>query len=392
MDKNERNKLLIGIGIGLSAGFGTGYIISRKRTEKKCREEMKKVRKKAYIDGFDRGQNPERIRTQIQNAYNEGYEKGMQWIDNFCVIPEEGDTPEQIQEKLKQKREAIARMEEQKNESSDEESDQPADEHKTSDSVTEKQDEQVYSEPDDAPVKVGMADYDRENGQIIFLGAGGTRIAYPSNLFIGPDGNVLDSIDIRNNIRKHEHNRARLNLIWNQMGWGSYIPDLDNVPSSDDGPDPEEINNWDLRLDGDIYSEPDTMMGDEPEEKTIERERYLDEVNRYISNPEEAPRIISRREYDEECYLEKIQFDYYDVDNKFVESTDVDNEIGPYDYFGITDGQELFSQKNDPEDDDPDVVYVKNFKLNCVIEVTRWHKAYESIKDGGAYVQDGGTD
>ena len=48
--------------------------------------------------------------------------------------------------------------------------------------------------------------------------------------------------------------------------------------------------------------------------------------------------------------------------------------------------------KNDADDDDPDTVYVKNFRMNCVMEVTRLHKSYESVKNGGAYIQDGRTD
>ena len=389
MTKNERNKLLIGIGCGIAAGFGTGYLVCKsvtKREQKRCderhRRELKEAKRQAYIKGVEHGADSSDI---VQKAYEEGdkdgYNRGMtemnEFLGKYCVIPDENDTPETMQEKLRKKQEELAAMESEGNS-----------EEKTKESAPIREQVEANIVPMYATdmIKIGMADYDANNHKVIFTGSAGTKIGYPANLFIGPDGEMRDSIDIRTNIRKHEHNRARLNLIWNQMGWGAYIPDLDDSPAEISSND--DIDHLDVIQDID---DDDRLYGDEPEEKTIEREKYLDEVNRYIAHPEEAPRIISRKEFDEEAYLDQVYFDYYDVDNKFIESTDVDNEIGPFDYFGVTNGNALFAAKAGIDDDDPDIVHVKNFKMNCVIEVTRYHRAYESIKDGGAYVGDGST-
>ena len=375
-------QLWIGIGIGAAAGIGTGYYVGQKTSQKKHREEVRKARRKAYIEGVEAGKDKEQIDIAYRNGLEAGMDEAKKFIDTYCVVPDEGDTPEQIQEKLRKKQEEIDAAE--KAEKAEKTENAAAEEVRQEIAETEAK---MNAEPV-PPIKIGTAEYDTENHVVVFRGAAGTKFVYPAGLFVGPDGELLDSIDIRNNIRKHEHNKARLNLIWSQMGWGTYIPDLDGEIGEGHEPTDEEINNWDLSLDEDDGR----MLGDEPEEKTRERERYLDEVDRYLAHPEDAPRIISRKEFDDECYLEKVYFDYYDVDNKFIENTDVDNEIGPYDYFGITDGNELFRMKNGLDDEDPDIVHVKNFRLNCVMEVTRYHRSYGSVKDGGAYIGDGSTD
>lgn len=360
MDKNERNKLLIGIGIGAAAGVGTGFLIGRNSAKKKYEKELKKVRRKAYLEGVEQGKD-------------EGLTEAKAWIDTYCVVSDENETPEEL----------VKRVQERQKELSEQETSDAEKEEKSA-PVQEQEQNEMPLAPSE-PIRIGMATYDTMNHQVVFSGVGGMKIAYPAGLFIGSDGEVLDSVDIRANIRKHEHNKARLNLIWNQMGWGAYVPDLDDDPIPDPSKEEitdEEINNWDLSLDND----------DEPEEKIIEKERYMDEIDRYTANPEEAPRLISRKEFSEEAYLEKTYVDFYENDKVFVESTDGDRELDAYTYFGITDGNDLFRMKNDDEDDDPDIVHVKNFKMNCVMEVTRWHKSYASVKDGGAYIQDGSTD
>lgn len=464
MNKSERNKLFIGIGIGLAVGGGTGYFIAEKRTKKKHREEMRKARRKAYLDGIEDGKDP----VQLKNAYLDGVEEGLtdgkRYIDNLKkVLTDEGmkSTVEKVDQIIAEEDEQksnvilndfpegcnagwirisdteIAFFEKKDNQTvkllEDEngkavkyplsivigDDGNVLDDSTLADNfarfeknpvilkevmrisgLTEPEKEpeiipekihnegntnNVNEKPviDHPPVKtIGTAKYDQANHQVIFLGAAGTRLAYPETLFIGRDGEVLDSIDIRNNIRKHEHNLARLNLIWNQMGWGAYIPDLDN-DVTEGNVSAEDIDNWDLSLDGEA---------NEPMEKIIERERYLDEVEKYKAHPEEAPRIISRRDFSEEAYLEKTYVDFYDVDNVFVESTDGDRVLDAYDYFGVTNGNDLFRMKRGTEDDDdPDIVHVKSFRMNCVMEVTRWHKSYGSVKDGGAYIS-GNTD
>ena len=399
MTNDARNKLLIGIGCGVAVGFGTGYVVcnsvtkrEQKRRDERHRRQLDEARRRAYSEGHEDGKREGFNRATdgdiIQKAYEEGsrdgfkagYEQKTAEIEKYCVVYDDNDTIETIREKLKQKEETYL---------ADQNTDENVSENvEESAPIREQTKEQNVTDPT-APdaIKIGLAYYDTEDHRVVFTGSGGTKIAYPANLFVGSDGSVLDSMDIRTNIRKHEHNRARLNLIWSQMGWGAYIPDLDDYPA-DMSPTDADIDNLDVIQDLD---DDDRLLGDEPEEKTKEREKYLDEVERYIAHPEEAPRIISRQEFDEEAYLDQLYFDYYDVDNKFVESTDLDNEIGSYDYFGVTNGNALFAAKAGIDDDDPDIVHVKNFKMNCVIEVTRYHRAYESIKDGGAYVTDGGT-
>lgn len=383
----EKRNMWIGIGVGAAMGIGTGYLVGSHITKKRCRKEydskLKKARRSAYIegvnDGIEEGRDPVREKNAYEAGFREGLQKADELIDQCCVIAHEGDTPEDIQRRVIEKQKEIdAREAAEKAAAAEQKKPNIPETH-------------TGSAPEVR--KIGMAEYDSERHQVVFLGSGGTRISYPANLFIGPDGDILDSIDIRNNIRKHEHNKARLNLIWSQMGWGAYIPDLDGEVN--EPPTAAEINNWDLNLDGETGQADDDeglLLGDEPEEKTKERERYLDEVDRYRAHPEDAPRIISRREFGEEAYLDRVDVDYYDVENIFVESTDMDNKLDAYEYFGVTNGNDLFRMKNDADDDDPDTVYVKNFRMNCVMEVTRLHKSYESVKNGGAYIQDGRTD
>ena len=138
-------------------------------------------------------------------------------------------------------------------------------------------------------------------------------------------------------------------------------------------------------------------MGDEPEEKTIERERYMDKVERYKNAPSTGqPNIVTKRHFDEDNFLDHIYVNYYDVDNVFTDSTDLDSEIDATRLFGVANGRELFDWKaahiNDYEDDDkdPDIVYVESFADNSIAEITRYHVSYESVKNGGAYF-DGGS-
>lgn len=411
MTTQARNYLLMGVGVGLTVGCGAGYYAGKRANKKRHAFEIEETGKMAFRAGRKQGWAEQQDRYEAMSVY----------IDS-------NDSPEDIQRKLNQKMQAmtcgkfddgtiitdgevieggeIQKKTDVENVSGALPDGSNSDEKTGADPGTGSNSDEHSGAPaignadvftvDRVPeiAKVGAAEHDILNHQVVFTGSGGTKFAYPDTLFIGPDGHLLDSIDIRNNIRRHEHNRVRLTLIWAQMGWGIYAPDPDDMnmlPNGSAIPDPDEdrfqvtdedFENWDLSFSGD----------DEPEELAFEKERYLDEVERYRAHPEEGPRIISRQEYMDECVMDKIQIDYYDVDKKFAESDDLDKEIGIFDYVGVNDGDELFRHKNDPDDDDPDTIYVKNFRMNCVIEVTRNHRSYQSIRDGGAYVRDGGTD
>lgn len=355
----NKKSLWIGIGIGATAGLAGGFVIGNQVTKRAARKDIKRIRHQAYLKG-------------VEDTKAE-YEANVVFVDST--------DPEVINKAVQ------AHLQAQKeNETAEEESgeqDIPEDKPEPQERPPEaKKEDETF--PDDSVY--GVKETTRKapglkisGNYAIVEGAAGTEIYYPKRLFLDPMGELMDATIIRENVKEYETDIQKLRVIWNAMGWGIYIPDLD-----------DNRNAWDENLDID-----DTELGDEPMEKTMERQRYLDEVERYIDHPEEAPRLISRQEFEEECYLDQLYFDYYDVDNKFVENTDMNREVDAVTLFGVADGNELFKRKaanKDPNDDedDPDIVYVKNFAQNCVMEVTRFHKSYSSVVDGSAYVN-GGT-
>ena len=359
--KMNQKELWIGIGIGVAAGMTGGYFIGSRSQRKKDRKRAREQAHQAYLRG-------------ISEATEEA--KGV--IDdlmNNTVVVNATDDEDAIKQKIA---EHFGTENSPKSEENPSEEDPDGQKLPPERPSKPKNDEEYGVKAEKIPESARQYPFTLSGDSVIFYGAAGTELRYPKFLVMNKRGELLEPLDIRENMRTYETDIRRLSVIWNTMGWGTYVPELDGPPGG-------EKNAWDENLD--IDDEDGAIYGDEPEEKTREREKYLDELERYIAHPEEAPRIISKEEFYDECYLDKIYVDYYDVDKKFIENTDMNREIDPYTIFGVSDGDELFRKKIPEEsDDDPDIVHVKNYKMNCVVEVTRFHRSYESIKDGSAFV------
>ena len=360
----NKKSLWIGIGIGAGVGLTGGFIIGNQVTKRAARKDIKRLRHQAYIRGVEETRAEYEANVVFVDAMDpNALQKVQDAVDKAKVQNEGGSEAQEVTEE-------------------DNEQDIPEDKPTPDARAPEKEEtddvfanDSVYGVPTDkiAPGLTISGNY------AVIEGAAGTKIYYPKRLFVDGNGDLMDATIIRKNVKEYETDIQKLRVIWNALGWGTYIPDLDDNLANG--------NAWDEDLDID-----DLSLGDEPEEKTIERQRYLDEVDRYIAHPEEAPRLISRQEFEEECYLERLYFDYYDVDNKFIENTDMNREVDAVTLFGVSDGKELFNRQRPGEEDDgydPDIVHVKNFAENCVMEVTRWHKSYSSVVDGSAYLNGG---
>lgn len=211
----------------------------------------------------------------------------------------------------------------------------------------------------------------------------GGVLTYPIELFCDKNG-LMDVGRIRSNLRIYEHNPINLKRVWEALGWGTFTPDPEDISVI------EDIENMNVSLED--LEEMDKTMGDEPEETTIERQRYLDKVEKYINSPSTGnAKIVSKRRYDEDCILEHNLVDYYDVDNVFTDNQDMNSTIDPTLLFGVSDGKELFEYKQkhlsefEDDDQDPDIVYVENFADGSISEITRYHKSYQSMRDGSGY-------
>ncbi len=375
----------IGVGVGAGVGLAGGFIIGNQMQKRKARREFKRVRQEAYYRGAkDAGEETEAIRSEL-NALKE-----------MVVIVDPTDDQETIRKKIQ---DHYDKFEPQEAENQPEKHENPA---KTAPSEgisgdfegknaanearkaaneaiqqiqeTAKSDE-GYGEKESTPTQMRYP-FTVSGNNVIFYGAAGTELKYPRWLVMNKRGELLDEMEIRSNIQSYETDQRKLMVIWNTMGWGTYMPQS-YTPS--------------IR-DEDIFDDESKEYGDEPEEKTREREKYLDEVERYISHPEEGARVISNEDFNDENYLDKLYFDYFDVDNVFIENSDTGEPVDAFTLFGTNDGQELFRHKIiTDDDDDPDVIHLKNFGANCVMEITRFHKSYKSLQDGSAYVNGGST-
>ena len=372
MNKNEKKMLAIGIAGGVVVGATAGYCVGRTTMKRRAREEIRKVRTSSYSAGYRVGikENEERI-LNLETALNElkssiiyvdsaDPEDVKKAIDEHMSASNNGtthNTSEEV-EAVKGGLEGQIEASEGQEQSSDEDSEEKDDEDDSDDQYI--------------PDEMNFIGVSRENDRFIFEAAAGMKLYYPASIFVNPDNSMRSVVEIREKLKNAEPNVQKLNVVWSSLGWGAYIPDSDGYPTADD------IDNWDLEI----------QDSTEPEEKTMERERYLDEIDRYQAHPEEGPRFVSRQEFEDENYLTKLYINWYEKDNVFIDSMDMDNEINSFDLLGVTNGKDLFNKNADSDDDsfDPDVVYVKNFHYNSIAEVTRFHMAYQEIRDGSAYL------
>lgn len=383
MTKQEKQKLFIGIGVGLTVGIGTGYLIGAKTTKRKAREEIKRVRRNAYMKGIE-----------------EATEEAKKFIDDNVIVVDSSNS-EEIQKAVEAhfnalsdgvtrsqlySAEAVNGAFLGQTEAFCEDKSGSSEEKATDDNIYAEKEEknaQNNSSQYDLPDELNFIGVSYDGTNIIFANGDEPPLTYPKWLFLNNNGEMRDVINIREDLKRYDHTIRNLCVVWNRLGWGTYVMDLDGANED------EDISSYDVNID-------DTTLGEEPMEKTIARQKYLDEIDRYQAHPEEAPHFISRQDFEEEAYLDQRYFDYYEVDNVFVESNDTDKPVDAYSLFGTTNGQELFDRKNSyledidhglsTPDDDPDIVHLKNFKMNSVMEVTRWHKSYESVRDGSAYI------
>ena len=342
---------LIGAGVGAAVGGTTAYLIARKNLRKaqKQLDEARKAKKRAYLQGIE-----------------EATEEAQRWISqNVTII--DAENPETAQKAID------AAFHQAKSPSS------------PSDIFPPPQPQQETPVREDDGKTAYLDDIyaespDKSKDEIIGDDEVGFRfkdklLKYPRKLFFDKDGESLGELNVRENLRVYETDKEKLNLVWQALGYGLYFPDE---------PDDTEPGDLDVSIDADEQDNP------EPEIKSIERERYIEEVRRYNDNPNEGPRIVSEKEFNEECYLDKVYINYYAGDNVFVDSTDIDNEVDPVSLLGVSDGNYLFENKpifpEDEDQNDPDIVHVRNFKMNTIAEVTRFKTAYAAVKDGSVYL------
>ena len=349
----------IGIGVGTAVGLTGGFIIGNQVTKKAARRDLAKREHDAYIAGKQEGKAEAEEGVIFVDASDpKAIEKAVNAVFGVSEAVYEAKKPaKNVDSKAisEEKRQNMTK--------------------KNSSEPLKAKSEAVYeAKPGDLPPKDKR--FRVEGSHVIFIGAAGTELYYPKSLIMDDHNNLYAETKIRENFRAYENDLPKLMVLWNAMGWGTYIPAIDGPYGDQMAVTDEDIDNMDLRIDE-----------DEPEEKTEERRKYLELLDKYRNDPLYMPEIISKKEFDDENYLEKSNFDYYDVDKAFIESSDVNREVSPLELFGIRDGEALFARKIMTEDDqDPDIVYVRNIKLNFVAEITRYHKAYSDLKDGTAFV------
>jgi len=140
---------------------------------------------------------------------------------------------------------------------------------------------------------------------------------------------------------------------------------------TEDIPDAETINNWDLDID-------DKEATEEAHDRTEAHERYLDMVGNYTGDEVLLPRIISEDDFVEEQYMQKAYVNWYAFDNVFEENLSVIED--PYATFGVANGSELF--RDDINRRDPNIIYIRNEKLNTDFEITRIFGSYQVMVGG----------
>lgn len=218
-----------------------------------------------------------------------------------------------------------------------------------------------------------------------FMLKSGDIIKVPRNLLFDDYGQSYGPGVVRQNIREYFGRDVRsINRLWKALGFGEYVgEELDLGRIS-----PDELSIDNIEVDDD--------SSEEAYQKSIERERYLDKVDKYREHLGEGPRIISRREFNEESYLTKEYIDYYAGDNVFVSNENMDKPMDdPFEMFGVVNGEDLFKNRKkfseEEDDNDPDIVHIENFKHSAVFEITRSDRSYSELKDGRIYF-DGNSD
>lgn len=407
----------VGAGIGGAVGGGIACFFMNRRQKKlqKLQEEAaQKARKAAYSrgrqDGLDanidklvrsaKENGDQEIENElIKKAYDQGVADAMaeseKWIAEHMIIVD-ADDPDGAKKTID---EQISKIAAENLENSEKKPDSVGNLEENGKGsaggevkgfeVTASLAEKAVFAGRDAEFGRKMTPEETEDDLIFAVGPEGEKLKYPKALFFNRNGEPLSEIMQRENVRNYERDPGRLRKLWMALGWGAYIPDPEGLPED------EDINNWDLNIDDDEGK----MLGDEPEERTRQREVYMNELRKYSMNPAAGePRIITRREYEEECHLEKITVDYYAGDNTFVENEDFNHPIDAVTLFGVSNGNDLFAAKppfTEEENggpDDPDIVYVKNFAMNTVAEITRDKRSFESVRDGSAYFESADQD
>ena len=151
----------------------------------------------------------------------------------------------------------------------------------------------------------------------------------------------------------------------------------------------ENMDEWNLSIDG-----------EDSQKRSEERERYLELIDKYQQHPEDGPMHISRKDFEEECYLDKDWVTYYAGDNVFASDKDADSKMDAFANFGVVNGNDLFTGPivridddgnviEDDDNDDPNITYIRNFRLNTVYEVTRTVGSYEAMRSGEVFLENG---
>ena len=328
---------LFGLGgaLGFACGTGVGIALGKREALRRAKETLKTVRREAHQEGWNEG-------------FEQASAEAQAWIDeNILVV--DGETPEEIaQNTAKMMAEKQEAEEQQHAEKAEKNKNNSGDKAIASD-ARETKAINTSATSEAKPVTERVYD-DREYNQ-----------AKVEKLYMQDGLNVKDIARITG----YPENVVRY-----------FTKDLVRPGFAETD---EDIDNYDLSIDEDDED------GEEAREMTEARERYLDEVDRYLGDPTQGPCYISRQEFEDEAYLEKVYVDYFEKDNVFVSNDDAGQEMDdPVTDFGTADGKELFA--GNPNREDPDIVMMKNFKQNAVYEITRYHEAYASLRDGSAFV------
>lgn len=168
------------------------------------------------------------------------------------------------------------------------------------------------------------------------------------------------------------------------------------APTEDDAPeDDEEYEDW---MDGKIESDPKLqgLYMDEDDEET-EEDQVEDEDIPEDSNPNpvndedipEKPYQIDKSEFFNQCgWHEKLTWSFYDGDKVLADETDesvmyVQTQIG----LDARELDELFKQKRQEKDDEPNVVYFRDARNELDYEICRVAESYY-----GTHPEDQGED